>query len=219
MLPCFRRCITYEHRLPNPLPTTMVFPERIESDRLTLERLTREHIDLFELYRISSQDPGIDDVTQYMPWSPHDSIKETIDFVEQVEQAWAEDEAATYVIRPREGEDGAGEIAGITELSCDWDRRTGELGIWLRQRFWGRGYSGERAEQLIALAFERLDLELVAVTHHVENEQSQRAIEKYVEAHGGQRDGLLRNWIPYDGEVADEYRYTITRPQYLAAEE
>lgn len=192
----------------------MLFPERFDTDRLTFERLTRERIDLFEFYRICSSDPRIEEVTQYMPWEPHHSVKETAKFVTDVEQQWADDKAATYVIRPQEGEADAGDIAGLTTLSCDWDRRTGSLGLWLRKRFWGRGYSGERAAAVMEIAFERLELEIVAVTHHVDNEKSQRAIEKYVEAYGGKRDGLLRNWIPYDDEVADEYRYTITRKEY-----
>jgi len=195
----------------------MLFPERFETDRLTFERLTRESIDLFEFYRICSSDSGIEEVTEYMPWDPHQSVKETAEFVDSVEQQWTDDEAATYVIRPKDSEDGGGDIAGLTTLSCDWDRRTGGLGMWLRKRFWGRGYSGERAAALMEIAFERLDLEVVAVTHHVDNEKSQRAIEKYVEAHGGQRDGLLRNWIPYDDDVADEYRYTVTRDEYQEA--
>jgi RimJ/RimL family protein N-acetyltransferase len=55
------------------------------------------------------------------------------------------------------------------------------------------------------------------VTHHADNEKSRRAIEKYVEAHGGRCEGRLRNWVPYGDEVADEYRYTITQDEYRAA--
>ena len=194
-----------------------MFPERFKTNRLTFERLTQESIDLFEFYRICSSDPGIEEVTRYMPWNPHQSVKETAEFVESVQTQWTDDEAATYVIRPRESEDGSGDLAGVTTLSCDWDRRTGGLGMWLRKRFWGRGYSGERAAALMEIAFERLDMEIIAVTHHVDNEKSQRAIEKYVEAHGGKRDGVLRNWIPYDDHVADEVRYTITRGEYREA--
>jgi ribosomal-protein-alanine N-acetyltransferase len=104
-------------------------------------------------------------------------------------------------------------------LGIDWEKRTGELGMWLRKDFWGRGYSGERAAALMDLAFERLDLEVVAVTHHADNDKSCRAIEKYIDTHGGRCEGLLRNWLPYDNEVADEYRYTVTQAEYRAASE
>jgi RimJ/RimL family protein N-acetyltransferase len=197
-----------------------VFPERIETDRLMLERLCHEHVDLQEFYRICSDPDGseeMDEVTRYMPWEPHATIDESKAFIDRCEEQWDDAEGATYCIRPREGEDGAGEFAGNAGLGIDWDRRTGTLGTWLRKRFWGRGYSGERAAALMELAFERLDLDCVAVTHHADNENSRRAIERYVEAHGGRCEGRLRNWVPYGDEVADEYRYTVTQAEYREA--
>ncbi|EMA51211.1 GNAT family N-acetyltransferase [Halococcus thailandensis] len=197
-----------------------MFPERIETDRLVLERLSHENLDLFEFYEICSDADGEEamaEVTEYMPWDPHETVGESREFVDRCEKQWDEGEAVTYAIRPREGEDGAGAFAGAGGLTIDWDRRTGTLGTWLRKRFWGRGYSGERAAALIELAFDRLDLEVVAVTHHADNAKSRHAVENYVEAHGGRREGLLRNWLPYDEGVADEYRYTITQDEYLNA--
>ncbi|WP_331236498.1 GNAT family N-acetyltransferase [Natronorarus salvus] len=191
-----------------------LFPERIETERLSLTRLSHEHVDLFAFYRICSADEGIEEVTRYMPWGPHSTVKETAEFVDGCQKRWDDGEGATYAIRPKEGEEGDGEIAGACGLTLDWDRRSADLGLWLRKRFWGRGYSGERAAAMIDLAFERLDLELVSVTHHVENGKSRSAIERYVEAHGGKREGTLRNWVPYGEEVADEVRYSISREEY-----
>jgi ribosomal-protein-alanine N-acetyltransferase len=197
-----------------------MFPERIETDRLVLERLCHETLDVFEFYRVCSDADGTEamtEVTRYMPWDPHKTVNESKEFIDRCENQWDDGEAATYVIRPREGEDGAGAFAGNAGLSIDWDRRTATLGTWLRKRFWGRGYSGERAAALMEVAFERLDLEVVAVTHHADNDRSRRAIEKYVDAHDGRCEGRLRNWVPYGEEVADEYRYTITHEEYRAA--
>lgn len=197
-----------------------MFPERIETDRLVLERFCEENVDLFEFYRVCSDADDVEEmaeVTRYMPWDPHTTVDESKEFVDRCEGQWEEGEAATYAIRPRKDEEGAGQFAGAGGLHLDWERRTARLGTWLRKRFWGRGYSGERAVALIEIAFERLDLEVVAVTHHVDNEKSRRAIEKYVESHGGRCEGRLRNWVPYGDRVADEYRYTITQEEYRAA--
>lgn len=191
-----------------------LFPERIETERLLLERLSRETVDLLEYYRICASDPGIEAVTRHVPWEPHETPKETLEFFERKERQWTEAEKAPYVIRPREGEDGAGEIAGQCGLRPSWDKRSGALNVWLRERFWGRGYSGERAAAMLELAFERLDLDFVAVLHVVGNEQSRRAIEKYVERFGGRRDGRLRNAIVIDGEPRDEFRYSISREEW-----
>ncbi|WP_435093022.1 GNAT family N-acetyltransferase [Halorubrum sp. N11] len=195
-----------------------MFPETIETDRLRLEPRWPENVDLDDCYRICSSDPGIDDVTEYVTWDPHETKKETLEFLERGRERWEDGEAAGYVIRPREGEDGAGEIAGFGGLSVDWEKRTAVLGTWLRKRFWGRGYSGERAAALVEVAFADLDLDLVAVSHLPENEQSRRAIEKYIDRLGGRREGLLRNHVTFmDGSVHDEVRYSISQDEWREA--
>jgi RimJ/RimL family protein N-acetyltransferase len=180
-----------------------------------------EAVDVREFYRICAgqrDDGDFTEVTEYVTWSPHDDPKETQEFLDGVAERYAEDEGAEYVLRPREGED-AGEIAGAAGLGADWDRDLATLGIWLRRPFWGRGYSGERAAALIEVAFEQLDLDIVMVSHEPNNENSRRAIEKYVEAHGGRREGRLRNFVRYqDGRVTDQVRYTIHREEYEAAD-
>ena len=194
---------------------TALFPDRIETERLILEPLST--VDVHRFYEICAKDDGIEEVTEYMPWSPHETPKETAEHLEDSADNWTDNEHAGYVIRPREGEDGAGEIAGDTALHVDWDRRLGIMGLWLRKRFWGRGYSGERAAALLAVAFDELDLEVVAVSHMVGNENSRKAIERYVEAHGGTHEGLLRNYVTEDlerGGGADAHRYTITAEEF-----
>ena len=195
-----------------------MFPETIETDRLRLEARRPENVDLDECYRICSSDPGIDEVTEYVTWDPHETKKETLEFLERGRERFEDAEAASYVIRPREGEDGAGEIAGFGGCSVDWETRTANLGTWLRKRFWGRGYSGERAAALVAVALDDLDLDVVAVSHHPDNEQSRRAIEKYVDRLGGRREGRLRNSLTSaDGSVHDEVRYTISQAEWREA--
>lgn len=195
-----------------------MFPETIETERLRFEPRWPDRVDVHDLYGILSDDAGIEESTAYVTWDPHGTKKETLEFLERGRTQWDDGEAAGYVLYPRTGEDGADEIAGTTGLDVDWDRRTAALGIWLRKRFWGRGYSGERAAALCELAFDRLDLEVVSVSHHPDNEQSQRAIEKYVDRFGGRREGLLRNDLTFmDDSVHDRVRYTISQDEWREA--
>lgn len=194
-----------------------MFPERIETDRLVFDALTHDNVDLFEFYgHCSTNAPHVDEVTEHLTWEPHRTPKATKDFVDARETARSDAEGSEYVVRPKEGEDGAGEIAGATGIDVDWDRRTATFGVWLRKRFWGRGYSGERAAPLLELAFDHLDLEVVAVEHLDGNGRSRRAIEKYVERFGGQYDCRLRNHVPMGDGVDDVRRYTVTREQWRA---
>ena len=194
-----------------------MFPERIETERLRLERLCAENVDALALYdHCSRHNPDIEEMTEHLTWKPHETPKETADFVRTVEESWDAREDATYAIRPREGEPRAGEFAGAAGLHFEWDRRSANLGTWLRKPFWGRGYSGERAAALMELAFDRLDLEVVSVTHAVGNEKSRRAIEKYVERAGGRCEGTLRNFEVYPDGPVDVRRYTVTREEWAA---
>lgn len=195
-----------------------LFPHVVETDRLRLEPRSPDEIDVHELYRLCAYDDGVEEVTRYVPWEPHRTPKETQEFLERGwERFESGDGGPSYVVRPRDGEDGAGAIAGFASLRCDWDRRTASLGFWLRKRFWGRGYSGERAVALAELAFDVFDLDLLAVSCVVGNEKSKRAIEKYVDRLGGQHDCTIRNHYVWDGETRDGHRFTVSREQWRDA--
>lgn len=191
-----------------------MFPERIETERLVLEQLCRQNVTTTELYNLFSANDGGERIFEHIPEEPYRTVKDADDRIRGAEERWKNREAAEYAVRPRDSEEGAGRLAGTANLSCKWDRRTGQLGILLGREFWGRGYSSERAEALLALGFDQLDLELVSAAYREGNENSKHAIEKYVETYGGQYDGVLRNWLPIDDEVADIHRYTITQKQY-----
>ena len=198
-----------------------MLPEFIETDRLRLEPRTPDYVDPLTLYEYCNTDaPHIDEITEHLPWGPHSHPKETVEFLERGAKKRDDHKVAPYVVRPREGEDGAGEIAGFAGLNLDWEKDSAELGCWFRKPFWGRGYSGERALGLAELAFEHLDFELLTVTHLPGNEQSERAITKYVERMGGRREGLMRNAgvesIEHGGAV-DLVRYSISQAEYRDA--
>jgi hypothetical protein len=117
-----------------------LFPHRLETDRLELERLCHDTVDIFECYRRRSRhEPDIEEVTAFLPWDPHETVGETADYVDELEQKWDDGVRAEYLLRPKPGEDGAGEVAGSACLIVDWETRTATPGIWLRKRLWGRG--------------------------------------------------------------------------------
>lgn len=196
-----------------------MFPERIETERLHLERISHETVDVSDLHELYREGEHADELFEYWDSSPHQTLKETYDYVEDAEQQWADRQGAKYVIRPREGEDGAGELAGTTGLYPHWEKHAATLGILLDRRFWGRGYAGERADAMLAVAFEDLELELVVAAHVDGNEKSRRAIARYVDRYNGQYEGLLRNWLAMADDVVDVHRYTISREEYRDAVE
>ncbi|WP_458190089.1 GNAT family N-acetyltransferase [Haladaptatus sp. NG-WS-4] len=195
-----------------------LFPERIETDRLVLERVSAENTDVFELYDLCSTESWQTEVTEHMPWFRFQTLSDVTGFVEHAESQWRDRETARYTVRPKSGEDGAGELAGLTAFGPEWDERRAGSGVVLAKRFWGRGYGTERARALVELTFERFDLDAFYTTVADENERSRRMIESYVETFGGRHEGLLRQYKPRpNGEVTDQHRYTIRREEYESA--
>jgi RimJ/RimL family protein N-acetyltransferase len=196
-----------------------LFPDEIRTERLRLVRESVAECDLRERYESLSTAAVDEDELAYVPLEAFAHLQEAREFVAQREGRMQSGDAGTYVVRPREGEDGAGEPAGEAELFAIWNEQTAFMTFGLRKRFWGRGYSAERAGALLHLAFERLNLELVSVTHLIGNENSRRAIEKYVDRFGGEHVGRFRNQHVVDGEPSDLVRYEIPRTEYEASGE
>lgn len=119
-------------------------------------------------------------------------------------------------MRPKPGEDGAGTFAGTAGLLCECEADFALLAVWLRKPFWGRGYSGERADALLELAFDDRAVGVVAIPVHGETETSYRAAGKYVERHGGRYEGVLRNHAGRYDAPADHHRFSISRAEYEA---
>jgi ribosomal-protein-alanine N-acetyltransferase len=194
---------------------TKMLPELIETDRLRLERhdiavTTRQ----FYAASGAGQTETIAEETEHISWTPHDHLKESHEIQSQFAEQWGDRENAVYAVIPKESEDGAGRYAGNTGIGLDWDTRSATLGIWLRKPYWGRGYSGERAAALAQLAFDRLDLELLAVDVMPDNDQSVRAIEKYIDRLGGHREGRFRNSVVTENGPKDVYRFSVSQAEY-----
>lgn len=200
--------------------STDLFPEAVVTDRPRLERVDiadASALDLYEHWRADA--PNIDETTEFVSWDPYDHPHGVAEALERAAERADDGEGAMFLIRPRDGEAGASELAGTAGLFVDWDRRLGVLGVWLRKPFWGRGYSGERADAMLELAFDRLDLELVRASHVPENENSERAITKYVERYGGRRAGTFRNRVTLDdGSVHDLVTYSIRQTEWRDAD-
>lgn len=196
-----------------------MFPEVIETDRLRLERLSTDRVDPRELYDARShRNPAVDEETEHLPWDPLDTLRDAEARVLDFEERWEERERAEWAVRPRDGEEGAGELAGTAGLILEWEKELALLAVWLRKPFWGRRYSGERADALLETAFDRLDLGMVAVPLHADNDRSRRAVERYVERHGGRYEGLLRHHAGRYDEPVDHRRFSVSREEWREAD-
>jgi len=78
-----------------------MFPERIETNRLQLERISHATVDGFALHEFYSDDEA-KEMFEHWGSSLQETVKETYDYVDEAEGRWAEADGAKYVIRPNE---------------------------------------------------------------------------------------------------------------------
>ncbi|WP_439271893.1 GNAT family N-acetyltransferase [Pseudochrobactrum sp. HB0163] len=104
----------------------------------------------------------------------------------------------------------SGEFIGCISLH---DHKYGpgyEIGYWLGEPYWGKGYATEATTALIDLAFRELSLEQIHISAQSRNEASRRVIEKCGFRHTGSAIGVSG----VDGDVPVEC-YVMTRQQWL----
>lgn len=85
-----------------------------------------------------------------------------------------------------------------------------EIGYWLGEPYWGKGYATEATTALIDLSFRELSLEQIYISAQSRNEGSKRVIEKCGFRHTGSAIG----YSGVDGDVPVEC-YIMTRQQWL----
>jgi RimJ/RimL family protein N-acetyltransferase len=195
-----------------------MFPEQLETDRLALERLSRETVDVLELHRhLAVDDEVAREELQYLPWGPFETPKATRDWIVDAERRWDEGTRATYLLRADEALESPGDVVGVAYLDLFWERRTGEIVVWTRKPYWGRGLLAEFGVALYDLAFVDLGLEMMVAECFQEADALRERYETYVESFDGHYDGLLRNQVPADGEVKNVHRFSLAREEYLGA--
>jgi len=196
-----------------------VYDETISTARLTLERCTGENVDIENVYSVFDSDrEGVEDELEYLPWDAHETLYDTMQWVEEQDRRWSEGEGATYVMRANEHMDVEdGTLVGITSFETYWERKAGEQIIFLRRPFYGQGLFAESCYEFLDWAFHDAGLEMTIADAVEGNERARSIFQKGVEAFGGQYDGVLRNRLPTDDGVKNVHRYTVTREQYRAS--
>lgn len=111
-------------------------------------------------------------------------------------------------------ESGSEELVGGIGLRLEPEHERGELGYWIGEEWWGRGYATEAAEAVVRFAFEELGLERVHARTFARNPASRRVLEKI----GMRREGLLPRHFKKWNEFVDVEIYGIVLEDWLEDE-
>lgn len=87
-------------------------------------------------------------------------------------------------------------------------RRSGELGYWMAEPFWGKGYMTWAVREMCQMAFRELDIVRIYAQVFAHNTGSRRVLEK----NGFALEGTLRQSVYKNGMLLDSCIYGLLRP-------
>jgi RimJ/RimL family protein N-acetyltransferase len=191
------------------------FPELV-TQRLWLRAL--DSIDAEDIFAFRG-----DPVVQLLNSKPHETIEETLAFIEQQHALYRQQReclwALTLPFAERESHarrDGkVGRVIGSVSIQ-DWDRyhRHAAIGYDLARAHWGQGHAYEAARAVLRFGFERMQLNRIEIWTAAENTRSIRLAERL----GFSRDGLLRRRnLEDDGAFHDGTVYGLLRSEWQAS--
>ena len=105
--------------------------------------------------------------------------------------------------------DVGGKAVGTISLTVGRDvyRKSGELGYWLGEDFWGRGIMTAAVQRICQEGFERFDLVRIYAQPYAYNTASRRVLEKA----GFTLEGVMRWGVYKNGQVQDYCMYALLR--------
>lgn len=184
-----------------------MFPKYIETDRLILEPAYKK-MNSKKFYSYCSN--NIDNVTKYLNWNKHSNILESMQVLSEFRNDWFDCKCAHYYIEHKENND----FIGLCSLSIDYDKKQGEIGIWLREKYWGKRYSEERAYALIEIGLNELNLSSIIFKVHHKNKKSKKAVNRYITNIGGKKYGEIPDGHVCKDGAEDAVLYGIKKLNY-----
>ena len=104
-----------------------------------------------------------------------------------------------------------GECVGSISVTqgADVYRRSGELGYWLAEPYWGKGIMTWAVREVCREAFEKLDIVRIYAESYAHNMGSRRVLEKA----GFVQEGTLRQSVYKNGRMLDSCIYALLKEE------
>jgi RimJ/RimL family protein N-acetyltransferase len=186
-----------------------LLPTKIQTNRLIMEPIWKCNVNkLYDLY--NSQ---CDKSTKYVPKVDVESLQDIIKLKKVCQSNYNDNTSCRYTLRIKE----TNILIGFMGCTIDWDKKSAEYYIWLKQKHWGQEYAKERGVAFTSILFEVLDLDSVKVTVILENENSIKSVWKYMRELGGCPTGLNLNShnITDSSNKEDAIEFTVTKKAIL----
>jgi len=189
--------------LETKVKTLFANPHTLFSERLRYVKISPENAaDMYEYSKDS-------EVTKYLTWSPHSSLKETERYVKLLQRKYEAGSFNDWGLILRD----TGRMIGTCGFtSFDYKENTAEIGYVLAKDCWGKGLAVEAAKRIMRFGFEEFGLSGFSAKFIEGNNASMRVMQKC----GMELEGVYRNSMFIKGEYKTIVVYTVTKEQFDA---
>ena len=173
--------------------------QRIETERLILRRFTLK--DAVYMHYNWASDP---EVTKYLTWPAHTSLKVTRDLLEEWVPRYADGGYFNWVIEYKET---GKPIGNISVVKLNENTEAADIGYCMGRAYWGKGLMPEALKAVVEYLFDVVGLNRIAACHDVNNPNSGKVMKKA----GMRWEGILRAAGKNNCGICDEAWYSIIR--------
>lgn len=179
-------------------------PPTLETERLRLCQMQPEHA--ADMYEYSSDA----EVTKYLTWSPHSSLKETERYLRILQRKYADGSFHDWGLILKE----SGKFIGTCGYtSFDEKNNTAEVGYVLAKPYWGKGLAAEAVRAVMHFGFEVFELDGFTAKYMEGNDASGRVMQKC----GMTLEGVYRHSMYIKGEFKNIVVYRVDKEGFYAA--
>lgn len=168
----------------------------LKTERLVLRPFQKT--DVADVHRICS----LKEIAANTRTIPHPYPLELAnDWVQTQPVHWSQGKGAVFAICLND------ELIGAVGLMISEEDQNAEIGYWMDQPYWGRGYCSEAVREVVRFGLTDLGLHRIHAHYMTRNPASGRVLEKV----GMRREGLLRGHVRKWGVFEDIVFYGILK--------
>lgn len=146
-------------------------------------------------------------VCKFEVWSPHTSNIETLGFVNSLLIRYDNGTCTDWIIERKHDKRAIG-VINLHDFSQS--NNNSEMGFWIAEDCWGKGYATESAETILEFAFYVLQLNKVSCLCAAQNIRSKKVMKKLHMSY----EGTLRKHINIHGTLTDIEVYSILKAEF-----
>lgn len=164
------------------------------TDRLILRRM--KPCDAYDMYEYAS----IPEVSRYLPWSPHRDVGFTTEYLEFLEEKYAEGDFFDWALIWRaDGTKNQKMIGTCGFTTIDYRNNSAEIGYVINPAYSGIGIATEAAKRILQVGFEELEFNRIQARYIIGNDMSRHVMDKI----GMRMEGVCRGAMLKDGVYHD----------------